>query len=611
MGVRTSLLGAWLGGTVLDLAALPENGPGVALAATFTGIARSADAGASWQPVQVDLPDWFIQAVALAPQAGRLIALAASRMGWIYRSTDGGETWEPVSDTRDTGIVTRLVASPSFAQDGMLFACSQEDGVFKSSDRGRTWASANFGLLNLNVMSLCFSPDFGRDEVVFCGTDGGGLFRSRNGGRAWRESGEGLPNSAVQCVALSPAFGEDGTAFAGTEDRGLYRSADKGRTWSPVGSLGLETCVNALCISPGWRKGRLILAATDDGLQASSDGGRGWLAVQDGPDYPYVVTRGPRGYLAGAYDSGIYGSVDGLNWETCNDGLAAHLPPLTGFSRAFESDRCLVMGSMEGALVRSSDAGATWVEVTSPGETWGAFSTLASAGQGEKLALLVASGAELAYSGDGGDSWRVLAPPVTAQISALALSEAARPGEMQLVGTASGQVLASLDGGASWQERACFAGEWVVAVASAGAPQAPSMYVVTARPSESGRWQLALRRSASEGTILACEVGQPTASLHLEADGRLICTMGERVVCLQGGQMWAEGRPFEGEPVTALAAANDRLWAGSRAGLALSCDGGHSWERVSSKLAVVALHAETPGRVYAVTMGGRLWDVSR
>ena len=54
--MRTSQLGAWLGGTVLDLA----SEGGTVLAATFTGIARSGDGGATWQPVQADLPDWFI-----------------------------------------------------------------------------------------------------------------------------------------------------------------------------------------------------------------------------------------------------------------------------------------------------------------------------------------------------------------------------------------------------------------------------------------------------------------------------------------------------------------------------------------------------------------------
>jgi photosystem II stability/assembly factor-like uncharacterized protein len=596
--VQISQLGAWPGGTVLDLAVLASPGApesATVLAATFTGISRSTDGGATWQPVQAALPDWFIQAVLLGHGAGEnRIGLAASRMGWLYRSTDGGETWAPVSDTRDTGIVTRLVASPTFAEDGIVFACSQEDGLFKSTDRGRTYKSANFGILNLNVMSLCFSPQFTRDEVVFCGTDAGGLFRSRNAGRAWRESGTGLPNSAVQCIAVSAAFAEDGVVLAGTEDRGLYRSTDKGRTWAPLGDLGPETCINALAVAADWGQGGAMLAATDDGLRLSTDSGRTWRAVNGGPEYPYVVTCAPGGYLAGAYDDGVYCSADGENWEARNEGLSAHLPPLAAFSQAFSTERCLVMGSMEGMLVRSTDGGATWAALPGPGEEWGAYSSLAGAGQGETMALLAASGAELSYSGDAGASWQLCTPPVTGQISALAMSATG----MLLVGTDSGQLLASTDGG-----------EMVVAVAGAGTPQSPSIYAVTARPLESGLWQLALKRGASEGALYTCETVQPAAVLDLAADGRLTCALNERVVCLHGGQVRAEDQPFEGEQVTALAAAGGRVWAGSRAGLCLSDDGGQSWERVSSKLAVVALHAETAGRVCAVTMGGQVWMV--
>ena len=308
--VRISGSGAWPGGTVLDLAVAPQSGTDqdIVLAATFVGIYRSTDGGRRWHLVESDLPDWFIQAVVLAPMQDRLVGLAASRMGWVYRSIDGGETWETLSDWRDMGIITRLVASPNFAMDGVVFACTEQDGVLKSSDRGRTWKAASFGLLNLNVVSLSFSPDFEQDEVAFAGTDGGGLFRSRNAGRAWRESGAGLPNSAVQCIAVSADFAQDGVVLAGTEDRGLYRSQDGGRTWRPVvdpdssaaGALSADACINSLYMSPDWAAGGSIIAATDDGILVSSDGGAVWSAAA-GPDYPYVLADTSSGLLVGAY----------------------------------------------------------------------------------------------------------------------------------------------------------------------------------------------------------------------------------------------------------------------------------------------------------------------
>jgi hypothetical protein len=248
--------------------------------------------------------------------------------------------------------------------------------------------------------------------------------------------------------------------------------------------------------------------------------------------------------------------------------------------------------------------------VPSPGDEWGAFSLLTGAGQGETQALLVASGTELAYSGDAGASWRFCAPPVTAQISALALAgSGSGMNNGLLVGTASGQVLASADAGASWQTRE-WPGVMIVALASEGTPQAPSTYVVTALPLESGLWQLDLKLGASGSTFATCEAAQPAAQLTLTADGRLLCALYERVICLQGGQVRAESRPFESEPITGLVASGEVVWAGSRAGLCRSTDGGGTWETVSSDLSVVALHAADPERIYAVTMGGRLWEIA-
>lgn len=152
--VRISQLGAWLGGTVLDLATAgspPVDASGVVLAATFAGISRSEDGGASWQSVAADLPDWFIQAVALAESPGGLVGLAASRMGWLYRSTDGGQTWERLDNGSDmiAGAALRVTAlavdedNPQRVVAATAYGVGNRfvpGGIYESRDRGHTWA---------------------------------------------------------------------------------------------------------------------------------------------------------------------------------------------------------------------------------------------------------------------------------------------------------------------------------------------------------------------------------------------------------------------------------------------------------------------------------------
>jgi photosystem II stability/assembly factor-like uncharacterized protein len=606
--VQISRIGAWPGGTVVDLAVCGET----VLAATFAGICRSTDGGQSWTLVDADLPDWFILTVALAPVnasgqdgEGQVVALAASRLGWLYRSVDGGETWEVETYWRDLGVISRLVMSPNFARDGIAFACTEEDGIFKSTDRGRTWKSASFGLLNLNVTSLCFSPTFAEDEIAFAGTDGGGLFRSRNAGRAWRESGEGLPATAVQCLAISAHFDRDGVLYAGTEDEGLYRSVDGGRTWAPVGETLAEACVNSLYLAPNWADGGQLVAATDQGILISTDGGQAWQEVEGGPLYPYVVVGSADGLIGGAYDEGVFRSADGRAWQESNRGLAAHIPPAACFSAAFGEDRTLVLASMEETLVRSQDGGETWLSLGGEGEL--AASLLAGVGKGGNMALLVAGEADVACSLDSGESWANVVDLGEDLATALALSDTFARDRTMLVGTAVGQLLASADGGGSWERQAYFEGESVIALVARDGGQAAA--AVTAQQTERSTWQLTLRRGPSWEAILSREAAESVSVLALAEGERLFCAMGQRMLCLEGDTLAAEEELEEEAPVSCLVVSPAVALAGTRSGLYRSAGGDGPWERISDRLPVVALHLASPARAYAVSMGGEVWEI--
>ena len=609
--MRVSEMGAWLGGTVVDLAAEGNT----VLAATFAGIYRSTDRGKSWHVMGKELPDWFIQAVALAPMDAATLAVAASHGGWVYRSVDGGESWEVVS-SESHGVVTRLVASPNFARDGLLFACTEADGIFKSVDRGRTWGSANFGLLNLSVLALCFSPAFAEDEVVFAGTDGGGIFRSRNGGRAWRESGEGMPDSAVQCIAVSPNYARDGVVLAGTEDQGLYRSDDKGRTWHPVssgegeGQLAEDACINDLYLSADWAEGGTMIAATDVGFLLSGDGGVTWQGVQHGPDFPYVIDWCEDKFLAGAYEGGVYGSVDGRAWRKSNAGLAAHLPPVACLSEAFERDRTVVMASMEATGARSVNGGQTW-QPLQIGEDELPVSLLAGAGRGADMALLAAGEGNLFASHDGGRNWARVGSVGEDMVSAVAVGAPLKAGRLHLLvaGTMGGQLLFSPDGGASWAQRASFTGSMVAAVAVQAGEQGEQLYVAVGRQMEGGDWRLTLYSGDGWNALVSREVREPIAVLDLQQDGELYCALGRHVLCLQEDQVVAEGEMEDALPVSSLRVHGEMLLAGTRSGLYRSGDKGASWEPIAPEVQAVALRFASPAKAYAASMGGRLWEI--
>jgi photosystem II stability/assembly factor-like uncharacterized protein len=363
-------------------------------------------------------------------------------------------------------------------------------------------------------------------------------------------------------------------------------------------------------MAPDWAAGGSIIAATDDGLLVSTDGGVTW-ATASGPDYPYVLATTSSGLLVGAYDEGVYYSAQGDAWHDSNDQMAAHLPPMAVFSDRFAQDRSLIMASMEGTIVRSMDGATTWEVVPSggqegPGEVWGTVSLLAGAGEGTSMALLAAAEAELAYSEDAGTSWSMLTGIVQEPISALAFSSSFKKDRTMLVGTAGGQVLVSRDAGASWQERVAFEGEMVVALALLG----EVLYVVTARQTETGTWQLALQSSTAWQVLFTCEANQPAALFDLSAAPYVYCAMEQHVVCVSSAGQVVESELEGVEQISSLAAAADTVLAGSRKGLYASQDGAQSWECVSSDIPIVALHSASPDKAYAVSMGGGLWEIS-
>src|SRR5262249_23620295 len=145
------------------------------LAATWTGMFRSSDAGATWQPTATRSSVPFAEAILGTEH--RLFAAAADG---LYSSTDDGASWQRV-------LVDSRILSLAASGDGhLVLAGSERDGVLRSEDAGLTWSGASVGLRDSAVLSLALSPDFARDHMGFAGTSTG-LYRTRSGARAWRE----------------------------------------------------------------------------------------------------------------------------------------------------------------------------------------------------------------------------------------------------------------------------------------------------------------------------------------------------------------------------------------------------------------------------------------
>jgi photosystem II stability/assembly factor-like uncharacterized protein len=298
--------------TVFALAASPDFAEDRTIyAARATGLYRSTDGGASWQPAYSSLSlqrDLVTSAVAVSPDFGRAHTVFAGCSGGVVCSYDAGQTWHVITLPTPPSIVSCLAFSPSYADDGIAFLGTMEDGVYRSADRGQSWARWNFGLFDLRVLALAVPPDFFHDETVFTGTETG-IYVSKSGGRSWRPLPFPEEVAPVLSLAVSPNFAHDGNLWAGTDSAGLWVSADRGKIWRRSGEEALQASVNALIVSGQSPTEQKILVLATEGLLLSRDGGGTWtsLAAELLADLEPAAVASPEG-VAGAL---LVGLADG------------------------------------------------------------------------------------------------------------------------------------------------------------------------------------------------------------------------------------------------------------------------------------------------------------
>ena len=242
------------------------------------GLFCSYDCGQSWELAYGNLKAGEAlptTAIAVAPDFEHEPVVFAGLNGAILCSYDGGCTWRQSRLPTPPPAISALSVSPNYAQDGIVFAGTGEDGVLVSSDCGKSWAAWNFGLLDLSVFCLALSPNFAADETVYAGA-GSGLFRSTNGGRAWKEVPLPIGFDAVLSLALSADFAHDHTLFVGTENNGLLISRDCGKTWAPVSASTREQPVNSIILALSDSHGLEILLLHGGGLLLSRNCGKTW-----------------------------------------------------------------------------------------------------------------------------------------------------------------------------------------------------------------------------------------------------------------------------------------------------------------------------------------------
>lgn len=318
------------------------------------------------------VPDLAVQAIVIArSSAGNETLIGGGSFG-VWSSFDLDHWTDTQFADRHTVNVPQIVASPVYDQDTTVFA-TMGQGLYRS--QGKPW---RWELLPIDssspIGSLAISPNFAANRTLLAAGDyrAPKLLTSTDAGDTW--SPVTAPIAITQSVTMRVAIGPDEVWWVWIDYDGLYRSADRGQTWAQAISRP-DAMAQSLVFSPDYaRDGTIWLGLLYGTIYKTQDFGQSWAAAPSGLPVEPVWTRSmvfspdfarDRTIYLGT-DNGLFRSSDaGATWVQIDAGLP---PPKTGqqvittvaISPAFATDNTLLVATLDGGLSISRDRGATW-----------------------------------------------------------------------------------------------------------------------------------------------------------------------------------------------------------------------------------------------------------
>jgi photosystem II stability/assembly factor-like uncharacterized protein len=288
----------------------------------------------------------------------------------LFRSTDGGESFCRASDGMFVECHVRALAV--HPEDPRTIYLGSEQGLFRTTNGADSWTRVESPLNGLQIWSLLPLPQ--APNTILVGTCPSRLFRSEDSGRTWTESSAKMTQNCprimhtrVTTLLADPTDRQ--TVWAGVEIDGIFRSRDAGKTWQTVGTGLSSRDIHALAIVP---RGRM-LAATNNDLNLSTDGGETWQPLRVGQSLPWSYCRTlvqaigrPEEVLLGMGDAppGSAGlvarSTDGAqSWQSARMPGRAN-STIWNFAVHRADPQLIYASSVSGELYRSTDAGVSW-----------------------------------------------------------------------------------------------------------------------------------------------------------------------------------------------------------------------------------------------------------
>jgi hypothetical protein len=316
----------------------------IVVAATYTGIRKSTDGGATWR---VTTPSGaFRDLVGNTQTIDMLFASTFSQGGGagIYKSLNAGDTWELVESFPEANRIRLAVTKADPKVVGAVMSRYDTQGLsgaYKSTDFGENffdlnvtqnllgWSSSgndhNRGGQGFYDLAMTISPS--NANLWFVG--GVNTWRSTNGGTSWVLSNHWTGNNApwVHADHHFSMYHPNQNRLYTCHDGGIARSDDNGVSWRDM-SNGLKIQqYYGLAVSD--LQSSLTLAGSQDNGTARSTNGTQFLHVLDGDGMATAIDYTTPQTVYGSQPYGTFYRSDnqGSSWNlVCTPGRVGCLP---------------------------------------------------------------------------------------------------------------------------------------------------------------------------------------------------------------------------------------------------------------------------------------------